>query len=765
MLKEFTINNYLTLRLKGNQTNIYVKGKFFRICKFLMFNIPVEDVQKFDEIQSIDEAADRLRWTNNGQKGIKYTIDPETEFWGHCSNLQAWADHGYDTRLLHSNLAFPLLKELVNVGDPIAKKVFKEEIAMRLESGYPNVIKYLVNRGYLDYLTFEELEPIIIPILDDIKNDNNKWFVAKTILNKIKDNNLLEIYFSEFLNVVKCKENDKDKQLAFVNLLNIIKGTNLLEPHFTEFLELIRSREKDENKQLAFVNLLNIIKGTNLLKVHFSEILEVVRSIEKDENKRFVFVRLLDMIKGTNLLEVHFSEILEVVRSIEKDENKRFALFILFNKITNSNQLEDLFSEILKVIKNTGDKWSKTFQFRDLSTEFIRHKINEFIKQFSVFAQFNYLDQTYIPEKLFCRDEVIKTLIFNYRKIVEKGAQPSINCLLLGKGGTGKTLIARYFGKNFITIALEKDVNLFVEYFNCITFRSKSRILREILAKYSLGSGKKYSDDETLKIILTQLIREEGYLLLIIDEVQLLKPEEVLALLAIAETFGHQNTRLSVLLISRIKDWMRIENTEILSRINQKITLKPYNFEESLKILEYRAKLAFKENILDPNIIAMIAQIVYDHKNMQHGIEILQKSGIYADKEGFERITADNIREASNEVYSTFRADIIDQLNDQELLVLYAITKLFQNTENSYVLVDDAYERYQTMCETYSVEPHVKMSFRKYLRNLNRMQVIHSRTVRIEKAERGRHNEISLLDISPDKLEELLFDIFFKKFS
>ena len=87
------------------------------------------------------------------------------------------------------------------------------------------------------------------------------------------------------------------------------------------------------------------------------------------------------------------------------------------------------------------------------------------------------------------------------------------------------------------------------------------------------------------------------------------------------------------------------------------------------------------------------------------------------------------------------------------------------NKDDPFTIVDDAYEEYQTICETYSVEPHVKMSFRKYVRELNRISVVSSKTVRIEEAERGRHLEITLLDIPAPKLEELLIEIFDRKFS
>ncbi|KKL47398.1 hypothetical protein LCGC14_2335930, partial [marine sediment metagenome] len=48
-------------------------------------------------------------------------------------------------------------KELTKAGDPIAKRVFKEEIAKRISSGFYPTIKYLILEGYLFFLTDEEL--------------------------------------------------------------------------------------------------------------------------------------------------------------------------------------------------------------------------------------------------------------------------------------------------------------------------------------------------------------------------------------------------------------------------------------------------------------------------------------------------------------------------------------------------------------------------------------------------------------------------------
>ena len=58
--KEFIINKYLSVRLKREETMIYVAEQPFIQCKFLLLNIPITEISTFDEIESIDEAAEKL---------------------------------------------------------------------------------------------------------------------------------------------------------------------------------------------------------------------------------------------------------------------------------------------------------------------------------------------------------------------------------------------------------------------------------------------------------------------------------------------------------------------------------------------------------------------------------------------------------------------------------------------------------------------------------------------------------------------------------
>ena len=82
--KTFKVNDYITLKLEDGKTNIYVNDVYFNHCKFLLIDIPINEINELDEIESIDEMAQRLdKSLEEGRSSI--TIPGETAFWGHCS--------------------------------------------------------------------------------------------------------------------------------------------------------------------------------------------------------------------------------------------------------------------------------------------------------------------------------------------------------------------------------------------------------------------------------------------------------------------------------------------------------------------------------------------------------------------------------------------------------------------------------------------------------------------------------------------------------
>ncbi|MFX1424897.1 MAG: hypothetical protein ACFFBE_00470 [Promethearchaeota archaeon] len=157
---KFSINDYLELRLENGTTNIYVNNQLFIQCKHLLLQMSMEELMNLNNIKSIDEALEKLHGSHEYSKRNEIKIPSEIEFWGHCSNLQTWYENNYNPCLLHSNLAFPLLKKLTEAGDRLAKGIFKEEIAKRFDKGSLSNVQYLLYNNYLDFLEEIELESL-----------------------------------------------------------------------------------------------------------------------------------------------------------------------------------------------------------------------------------------------------------------------------------------------------------------------------------------------------------------------------------------------------------------------------------------------------------------------------------------------------------------------------------------------------------------------------------------------------------------------------
>lgn len=189
----YILNEYLKLKYEDGATHIYVDDDYFRQCAYLLLNIPGEDIEDYDDIKSIDDAENRLSHEFHGLYDIKrkkeeYGIDPKQEFEAHCSNMQAWVENDYNTQILHRNLAFPLLRKLVEVGDQKAKRAYKEELAYRLEANELNVTIFLIQGDYLQNLKEDELEIIV---------ENMKPGIAKIIVEVYSVNKNLPFNFDK----------------------------------------------------------------------------------------------------------------------------------------------------------------------------------------------------------------------------------------------------------------------------------------------------------------------------------------------------------------------------------------------------------------------------------------------------------------------------------------------------------------------------------------------------------------------------------------
>lgn len=216
-MRSFKINKLITLKLENDgKTVIYINNEKFKQCKFILLEIPLENTKRYSEINSIDDISDRSeKYLANDEKS--QNIPYEVIFWAHCSNIQVWCENSYDTRLLHRNLAFPLLRKLANLGDTIAKIALKEEIIKRVESGQLNIFTYLKSEKYLNILEFDELKLLFLET-----NLRLKDAITKALNNPVKT---VQFAFP-ILNFLTTKGDKIAKKLLIKNIKKWLKDGN-----------------------------------------------------------------------------------------------------------------------------------------------------------------------------------------------------------------------------------------------------------------------------------------------------------------------------------------------------------------------------------------------------------------------------------------------------------------------------------------------------------------------------------------------------------
>lgn len=307
---EFRINDFITLKLEDDQTKIYILGKEFIQCKYLLMNIPVQDIELYNEIDSVDEAAEKLdKMLESGNpEAFKIDIPPQVEFWGHCSNLQVWAEQEYDTRFIHSNLAFPLLKKLTEIGDLKAKKIFKDEIGKRFDKGSDSVKQFLALGGYMDILSREEMWSVM-PNRSEVKT-------LRAIEREVRAEFKLCSDEAEFFTW-----GDKPNQLAFslkngyVKKVDLFNFKNLSALKIEKIFDMLGKLTVLKELYLSHNNIRRIpdsigcIKSLVVLKLNNNGIEELPEAIGKLENLKWLILnnnkikKLPESIGNLQLLE------------------------------------------------------------------------------------------------------------------------------------------------------------------------------------------------------------------------------------------------------------------------------------------------------------------------------------------------------------------------------------------------------------------------------------------------------------------------------
>jgi len=135
--ESYVINDYITLKFERGTTQIYINGKKFIQCIRLIIHIPYDDVEKYDEIKSIDDAIEIYKKRSRqidivegpGARAVQestYRISPKEEFRGHCSKRFEMGDNKFRNHLrILGYLKFLTREELITL-EEVARAKYNE---------------------------------------------------------------------------------------------------------------------------------------------------------------------------------------------------------------------------------------------------------------------------------------------------------------------------------------------------------------------------------------------------------------------------------------------------------------------------------------------------------------------------------------------------------------------------------------------------------------------------------------------------------------
>ncbi len=229
--REFIVDEYITLKLIGKNTILFVCGEYFISCYGSLLTRDIKDNEKIIEINSIDEIIEKHSKTRILLDDSE-VITPEEEFWGYCSNLQAWVENNHEMGLLEDHLGFGILKKMVKTCNKNILPRFKEEILKRLKSSYFNVLVSFLREDLISYLTQKEIFNYLL-----VKEETMIMLELSLLLNK---QYTLTIEIEESLHEVQyrtkgklhlCIYNDHVSELEIeIKKNNIDELDVLLEP-------------------------------------------------------------------------------------------------------------------------------------------------------------------------------------------------------------------------------------------------------------------------------------------------------------------------------------------------------------------------------------------------------------------------------------------------------------------------------------------------------------------------------------------------------
>jgi cell division control protein 6 len=380
----------------------------------------------------------------------------------------------------------------------------------------------------------------------------------------------------------------------------------------------------------------------------------------------------------------------------------------------------------------------------------------------SVFRDETKLDINYVPHKLPHREAEMRLLMEFFSFALQAPEKMAQRAIIAGDVGTGKTALSQRFGNEITNEAVKLGTNLHYVHVNCREYRgSLFLILHHAVSIFHPNfPSRGYSAEELLRMLLQILDDENAYVILALDEFESLVEREgseaVYKLTRLQETRQNKPQRLSLICILRnLRIIDKLDPSTRSSLQSNIVNLGKYSKQKLMDILNDRVSLAFKPLTVQEETVSLIAELASSESgNARFGIELLWRSGKYADAENLDSVTPELARKAVSSIIPTMRKNELVSLSSHEKLFLLGITRVFKENQKACISLVDAEKAYSVVCEEFNVKPHSHTQLWKYLKTLSVLGILKAEVSTTDS--RGRSTLIYLPKIPASELEKEL---------
>ncbi|MCL1965548.1 MAG: ORC1-type DNA replication protein [Candidatus Bathyarchaeota archaeon] len=388
----------------------------------------------------------------------------------------------------------------------------------------------------------------------------------------------------------------------------------------------------------------------------------------------------------------------------------------------------------------------------------------------SVFKDESKLDINYLPARLLHRAYESRLLMEFFSFLTRCPGRMAQRVIVTGDVGTGKTALCKFFGENISVEVGKRGVKFRYVHVNCREYRGNlSQILHNAVTVFQPNFPVRgFSAEEILKVLLQILEEEQVFIILALDEFDSLIEKEgsdaVYKLTRLQEMQQDKPQRISFIFIQRNLESLKNLDDSTQSTLQRNIiNLERYGNASLIDILNDRVKLAFELATVSEDVISLIAELASaEVGNARFGIELLWRSGKYADARDAWQVEPECVRQAVSAIIPMVKRSELDGLGLHEKMLLLAVARYFKENKDAYATLVEIEETYAVICEEYGEEPYSHTQLWKYIQHFKQVGIV--QTTVGSTSFRGRSTMVSLPSIPAGELEQQLCSLFSRSF-